>query len=94
MFRPIEVKVLTDYHLWLRYDDGAQGEVDLADLAGRGVFCAWLDRKVFEAVHIDESGALAWPGNIDLCPDAMYLRLTGKTVAELFPGLAPASVDA
>ena len=94
MFRPIEVKVLKDYRLWLRYDDGAQGEVDLADLAGCGVFRAWLDRKVFEAVHIDESGALAWPGNIDLCPDSLYLRLTGKAPEEVFPRLKAAGADA
>ena len=41
MPKPVEVKALSQYRIWLRYDDGVQGEVDLSDVAGRGVFQAW-----------------------------------------------------
>ncbi len=85
MTKAIEVRPGPDHRIWIAFDDGAQGEVDLSDLAGRGVFQAWADRKVFEHVHVDESGAVVWPGEIDLCPDALYLRLTGKAVGDLFP---------
>ena len=34
------------------------------------MFEAWADRKVFQEVRVDESGAVVWPGEIDLCPDA------------------------
>ena len=44
MIRPIEAAAREGFRLWLRYDDGASGEVDLSDLAGRGVFAAWIDR--------------------------------------------------
>ena len=54
----------------------------------------WTDRTVFEGVRVDPSGAIAWSEDIDLCPDALYLRLTGKPVDELFPKLKPAPVDA
>ena len=37
----LAVRPLPNYHLWLQYDDGTTGEVDLSDLAGRGVFEAW-----------------------------------------------------
>ena len=83
MFEIAEVKVLPGYRLWLRYGDGVEGEVDLSDLAGRGVFAAWSDRSFFESVRIDESGALAWGDSLDLCPDALYLRLTGKSPEEV-----------
>ena len=49
MPKPVQVKALANYRVWLRYDDGAEGTVDLSDLAGRGVFKAWDDaahRKV------------------------------------------------
>ena len=94
MKKAIEVRPLSGYRIWLRYVDGVEGEVDLSHLAGRGVFKVWVDRKVFEDVHVDESGAIAWNGDIDLCPDALYLRLTGKAIEELFPKLRTAPVDA
>ena len=87
MVRPKEVRARQGYRLWLRYDDGVEGEVDLSDLAGRGVFAAWQDRAFFEAVSIDDAGAIAWGGDIELCPDAVYLRLTGKSPEDIFPNV-------
>lgn len=83
MVHLLEAKALTPYRVWLRYDDGASGEVDLVDLAGRGVFAAWNDATVFAALSLGPHGSLEWPGGLDLCPDAMYLRLTGKPVEAL-----------
>ena len=87
-------KALEEYKVWLRFSDGQEGTVDLNDLAGRGVFAAWNDRSVFENLRIDSGHAVAWNGDIDLCSDALYLRLTGKPVDELFPALKTTSVDA
>ena len=94
MFQIVEVRVLPGYRLWIRYRDGVEGEVDLSDLAGRGVFAAWNERRFFEDVRIDDSGALAWGNHLDLCPDALYLRLTGKTPEEVFPKLKAREVHA
>ena len=94
MPKPVEVKPLPRYRIWLRYEDGAQGEVDLSDLAGRGVFHIWTDPAVFRGVRLGPHGAIEWAPDLDLCPDAMYLRLTGKTVEEVFPALASTSADA
>ncbi len=81
--RPIEVLPLDGYRVWLRYADGVAGEVDLSDLAGRGVFQAWESRACFEAVRVAADGGIAWGDEIELCPDALYLRLTGKSVEEI-----------
>ena len=94
MLKPVEVRALDGYRLWLRYADGTEGEVDLSHLAGKGVFKVWSDRDTFAAVRIGASGALEWPGDIDLCPDALYLRLAGKKPEELFPKLKTIAVDA
>ena len=82
------------YRLWLRYDDGAEGEVDLSYLAGRGVFQAWKRPGFFESVYVGPLGGVTWGDDIDLCPDALYLRLTDKTPEEIFPNLRRAPVDA
>lgn len=85
MYKPVEIKALPEYKLWLRYADGAEGEVDLSDLAGRGVFELWNDEGAYENVRIGAQGEITWGDDIELCPDALYLRLTGKTPEEVFP---------
>jgi hypothetical protein len=80
----IEVTPLQEFRLFLRFEEGSAGVVDLASYAGRGVFAAWLQPGLFAAVSITEAGALEWPGEIDLCPDALYLQLTGKSPEDLF----------
>lgn len=49
MVKPIQVKALPNYKLWLKYADGVEGEVDLAHLAGKGVFALWNDYRVIQA---------------------------------------------
>jgi hypothetical protein len=88
------VKALANFRIWLRYDDGTEGEVDLSDLAGRGVFKAWNDPAFFHAVRLASHGAIEWGSGIDICPDAMYLRLTGKSPEDIFPRLTSAHADA
>ena len=76
--RPTAVEAREGYRIWLRYSDGSDGEVDLSHLAGGGVFEAWNDRACFEAVRITEYDAIAWGEELELCPDALYMQLTGK----------------
>lgn len=78
-------KPLRGYRVELEFDDGVRGIVDLSGYAGVGVFEAWLKPGFFEQVTITDLGALAWPGDLDLCPDALYLKLTGKLVEAVFP---------
>ena len=87
MPRIVGVRVLEKYRLDLTFDDGTRGSVDLADLAGKGVFSEWNDPGAFARVRIGPSGELAWGDRIDLCPDALYLRVTGKKPEDLFPAL-------
>ena len=87
MIKAIEVKPLPGYRLWIRFEDGTQGEVDLAHLVGRGVFASWNDPRAFEGVSIGTSGEIRWGDFLDLCPDALYMEITGKSPAEVFPRL-------
>ena len=66
------------FHVELLFDNGETGVVDLSDLAGHGVFAAWLHAGAFEQVAVTKDGALEWSGEIDLCHDALYLRMTGE----------------
>jgi hypothetical protein len=94
MFKPVQVKALPDYKLWLQYSDGVAGEVDLSHLTGKGVFTLWNDYTAFQQVYIGESGQVAWTEGIDLCPDALYMKLTNQSPEQLFPKLKAETVHA
>ena len=83
----IRAKALPAYQLELEFESGETGVVDLSSFAGRGVFVAWQQPGVFEQVSITEQCAVEWPGEIDLCPDALYLQMTGKRAEDVFPNL-------
>jgi hypothetical protein len=84
MLKPTHVKALPGYRLRIRYSDGFEGEVDLSNLVGQGVFTLWNDYAAFERVHIGEHGQIAWNEEIDLCADALYLQMTGKQIDDVF----------
>ena len=90
----LEVSARPCFKVWVRYDDGSEGEVDLSDLAGRGVFAAWNNPVFFESVLVGPQGQLSWGNDIELCPDATYMRLTSKTPEEVFPALSKAETRA
>ena len=76
-----DVQVRDGYKLHLRFDDTAEGEVDISDMISfTGVFAPLADRKFFESVSIDPTwGTVCWPGNIDLAPEPLYERATGRS---------------
>ena len=88
------IKVLKNYRLHLVFDDGVQGTVNLSHLAGKGVFALWSERKMFEKVKIGKGGELVWGDQIDLCPDSLYLKVTGKSPEDIFPALKRESMHA
>jgi hypothetical protein len=90
---PIAVKLLPDHRIWIKYSDGTDGKVDFSHLAGKGVFKFWNDYSNFQKVHISDAGAIAWSEDIEVCPDATYLKLTGKSVKDLFPSIQTATSD-
>ena len=94
MVPPTVVQSRGKYRIWLEYSDGSSGEMDLSDLAGVGVFKAWDEPGHFEKVHIAPHRAIAWSDDIELCPDALYLELTGKSVTELMPAAKSLMQDA
>jgi hypothetical protein len=87
MLKPIEVKALKDYRLYVRFSDGISGEVDLSEFAGKGVFKLWNDYGKFEAVAIGSSGEIVWNEEVDMDSVNMYLKITGKKIEEVFPKL-------
>jgi len=88
MKRIVALEVLDNYRVWLRFDDGVEGEVDFSRHVGKGVFAPWTDYASFRQAAVGEQGrALTWPGELDFCADALWLQITGKQPEDLFPKL-------
>ncbi len=94
MHKVLSVKVLEGYRLDLTFDDGTSGLADLHGLVGSGVFALWNDYRAFQAVKIGDGGELVWSDAVDLCPDAMYIQVTGKSPSDVFPSLKREAVNA
>ena len=87
MPKVISVAALKNYRIRLQFEDRVEGEADLSHLAGKGVFAAWKDDRVWNSVGVGLSGEVRWGNQIDLCPDALYLKVTGKKPEDLFDEL-------
>jgi hypothetical protein len=94
MKKIVKVEVLENYRLNLVFSDGIQGVADLARLAGKGIFSLWDDYSEFQKVQIGDAGELTWGDQIDLCPDSLFMELSGKLAEDVFPGLKAETVSA
>jgi Protein of unknown function (DUF2442) len=71
----VEVKPEPNYSLFVRFKDGASGRIRLSPDQLTGALAPLRDPQFFAQVFID-NGAIAWPGGIDLAPDAMHAEIT------------------
>ncbi len=85
-WRIAEVRALSGYRLEVKFMDGMTGEVDMSRLVmsdTAGIFAQLRDPVLFAQAYV-EYGAVIWPGEIDLAPDAMYdeIKKNGRWVPE------------
>ena len=80
----VEVTAVGGYRLRLRFEDGVEGEVDVAELVPfDGVFAELREPATFERVRVDtELGTIVWPGGADLDPDVLYARVSGEPIPD------------
>lgn len=77
------VRPLSNYRLWLRFNDGTAKEFDFTPLLKEPAFQPLQDVSVFNQVYID-FGTVSWnDGEIDIGPD--YLYNNGITVDSVKP---------
>jgi hypothetical protein len=70
----VSVQPISPMELMVRFQDGTEGKVRFESSHLSGVFEALKAPEVFQQVRV-ESGAVTWPGDIDLAPDAMYQEI-------------------
>ena len=73
-WRVSEVQVVDDRAIHVRFKDGLEGTVRFLPGFFRGVFAHLTDPAQFGRVTV-VNGAITWPGELDLAPDAMHREI-------------------
>lgn len=76
------------YRVWLQFQDGVEGEVDLGpELTFQGVFAPLRDPAYFARVSVNpELGTIGWPNGADWDPLVLYSLVTRRPVETLLTG--------
>lgn len=69
------IEYRSGYVFHIAFDDGLEGDVDLAEYVGRGpVFEPLRDLTFFQRARV-EGGTIAWPNGADIAPETLYDKL-------------------
>lgn len=79
----IELRVIGDHRLWMRFEDGVEGEIDATGWSWDGVFSPLRDAKFFARVRLDpELGTIVWPNGADVAPETLHRWVTSGEAAQ------------
>jgi hypothetical protein len=74
--RLTEAHYVRDYVIWLRFQDGAEGEVDLEPQLYGEVFEPLKALEYFRRFRVDpELHTVTWPNGADFAPEFLYERI-------------------
>jgi len=71
--RVIDARYVGDYVIWLRFNDGVEGEIDLKDELWGPVFEPLKDKEVFKSFRVDpELHTIVWDNEADFAPEFLH----------------------
>jgi hypothetical protein len=77
----VAVEYRSGFTYRVTFDDGLEGDVDLAEFVGCGpVFEPLRDPEFFRQARV-EGGTICWPNGADIAPEVLYERVE-SVVAE------------
>ena len=68
----VNIKVLGNFQIWIKFSDGVEKIIDFGKLIGKGITNDLLEYDNFRKVNIEPGGGIAWYNGYDFCPN--YLR--------------------
>jgi hypothetical protein len=80
----IAVRALENHRLFVRFEDGVEGEIDFEQLAPfDGVFAPLRDPQVLSQVRVNiEWGTIEWPCGADIDPIVLYSAVSGIPIPD------------
>lgn len=74
--RILAARHLGAHRVWLRFSDGAEGEIDLENDLWGEVFEPLRDPAYFAKFSVDDT--LTWPNGADFAPEFLHERLRAQ----------------
>jgi len=74
-YNVVEAKHVRNFTIWVRFEDGTSGEIDLASELWGPVFEPLKDVEYFRNLEVAEYGTVAWPNGADIAPEFLYERV-------------------
>ena len=78
----IEVKYIENYQIYLKFEDGSEGIVDINKLIEfKDIFASLQNLDYFKTVKLNpEWGTIYWENGADFDPDVLYSIVTGRLI--------------
>jgi hypothetical protein len=68
-----EAKYVDEYKIWIRFNDGIEGEVDLVNELEGEIFGPLRDISKFQSFKVDPVlETIVWENGADLAPEFLY----------------------
>ena len=75
-YHVVEARYVTDHVVWLRFQDGTAGEIDLASALEGPMFEPLRDPEVFRQFQIHpEFHTLVWANGADIAPEFLHYNV-------------------
>jgi len=74
-YNVIAVRHVHDYVIWVKFEDGTEGEIDLSSELCGPMFEPLKELEYFRGVAVAEYGTIAWPNGADVAPEFLYERI-------------------
>jgi len=81
----VEARPVGGYRLYVRFDDGLSGVIDLAAILMPfdGVFEPLRAPAYFQQVRVNpDIGTICWPNDADIAPETLYAAVAASSVPD------------
>lgn len=79
-----DFKYVDNYRIWLAFEDGSQGEIDLADELWGEMFEPLKKLDMFKSAYLDkELNTIVWKNGADFAPEFLYEKIQNSMNSSL-----------
>lgn len=72
----IDARYVAGHTIWIRFEDGVEGEIDLSGELAGSIFEPLKDEVFFRRFRVNpDTGTVEWPNHADFAPEFLYEKM-------------------